>query len=53
MLTQEPQDGEQSLADPNFRADVLSGLGYQVTTFQRATSDQPPFFELAAGVTRD
>lgn len=29
MLKQEPQDGEQSLADPNFRADVLSGLGGQ------------------------
>lgn len=29
MLKQEPQDGEQSLADPNFRADVLSGLGAQ------------------------
>jgi dimethylhistidine N-methyltransferase len=26
MLKQEPQDGECSLADPNFRADVLSGL---------------------------
>lgn len=29
MLKQEPQDGEQSLADPNFRADVLNGLGGQ------------------------
>lgn len=29
MLKQEPQDGEQSLANPNFRADVLSGLGGQ------------------------
>ena len=29
MLKQEPQDGEQSLADPNFRADVLRGLGSQ------------------------
>ena len=29
MLKQEPQDGEQSLANPNFRADVLSGLGAQ------------------------
>jgi dimethylhistidine N-methyltransferase len=26
MLKQEPQDGEHSLADPNFRADVLTGL---------------------------
>lgn len=29
MLKQEPQDGEHSLADPNFRADVLTGLGSQ------------------------
>lgn len=28
-------------------------LGYQVTTFQRATLDQPPFFELAAHVPLD
>jgi dimethylhistidine N-methyltransferase len=29
MLKQEPQDGEHGLADPNFRADVLTGLGSQ------------------------
>ncbi|RYD54681.1 MAG: L-histidine N(alpha)-methyltransferase [Sphingomonadales bacterium] len=26
MLKQEPEDGQSSLADPNFRADVLTGL---------------------------